>query len=90
MKTLMQRPPRWQALAGMINGVPVYEEPGMVGTREVVHTPRGVLCFSFGALLQMLVARVVWHESAAGCPTWTGAPLWADDGCRCDVEGTGR
>lgn len=73
--------------AGALSGVPVFEQPTLIGTREIRQAPGAVYVHSFGCLLQMLVARARWHDERAGCPTWTGAPSTELGGrCCCDVE----
>lgn len=44
----------------------------------------GVLLMFNSTALAHAVRGVRWHDTPAGCPTWTGGP---DVGlCRCDVE----
>lgn len=73
----------------VINGVKIFEDPTHVGTREIVRMPSGTYVHSIGCLLQILIARVRWHDEPRGCPTWTGAEPELGGRCCCDVEFAG-
>lgn len=94
MKGRNGRPPIGKKTAalkpvGKIGGQNVFELPAHVGTREIVQTPEGVCVHSLGALLQLVVAKVIWHDTRQGCPTWTGGAPEDGGRCACDVEGGG-